>query len=349
MKSRFVRSAGLAASAAAGLALVLSACSAAQPTNGKPHVAGSPGGSGSNTASTDPTAPSTAATSASPTKPALPVSKVHVSGYPDGQTVGVGMPIIATFNKKITNAKDFAKDTTVTVNGKVVHGGWYFEYSDPASGHVMEAHYRLPQYWPAHAHIHVAFHLKGVPAGIYHRHRMVFDGALTSLDFHTGARNIGIVNDATHRLTIRSDGKFYGRFPVSLGAPQTPTFRGIKVIMEQLPTVCMTNIRHTYHECGIKWDQRLTYSGEYLHSAPWNCIGPAGCTGPEDNIGRADSSNGCTNLLPDVAYRLYRFLHVGDVIEYPNASGPPMTLARGYGDWNLSWSQWQTGGALSIQ
>jgi lipoprotein-anchoring transpeptidase ErfK/SrfK len=157
------------------------------------------------------------------------------------------------------------------------------------------------------------------------------------------------VNDATHRLTLRSDGKLYGRFPVSLGAPNTPTFRGIKVIMEQVPKVCMTNTAHTYYECGIKWDSRLTYTGEYLHAAPWNCIGHPGCTGPSNNIGHADSSNGCTNLLPQDAKRLYHFLRIGDVIEYPNADGPLMTMARGYGDWNVPWSRWQTGGLVPTQ
>lgn len=334
LRPKFVRPSAALATAAAGLGLLLSACTAAQPPGGTKTVTIT--SNGSTTTSTTPAAPST---SPSSTKPALPETKVHVSGYPDGTTVGVGMPIIAEFNKKITNATDFAKDTTVTVNGKVVHGAWYFEYSDPHSGHLMEAHYRMRSFWPAHAHIHVAFHLKGVPAGISNHRRLVFDGALTSLDFHTGARNIGVVNDATHMLTIHSDGKLYGRFPVSLGANKTPTFRGTKVIMEKVRTVCMHDIAHTYYECGIKWDQRLTYSGEYLHSAPWNIA----------NIGHRDTSNGCTNLLPKVAVRLYHFLRIGDVVEYPNADGPPMTLGQGYGDWNLTWSQWQTGGALSTQ
>ena len=52
----------------------------------------------------------------------------------------------------------------------------------------------------------------------------------------------------------------------------------------------------TYYECGIKFDQRLTYDGEYLHSAPWNVY----------NITHGiDSSNGCTNLLPADAQKLY--------------------------------------------
>jgi hypothetical protein len=101
--------------------------------------------------------------------------------------------------------------------------------------------------------------------------------------------------------------------------------------------VCMTDTAHSYYECGIQWDQRLTYSGEYLHSAPWNVA----------NIGHTDTSNGCTNLDPAAAEKLYHFLRIGDVVEYPNADGPRMSMGQGYGDWNVPWSEWQTGGALS--
>ncbi|MBN9619775.1 MAG: L,D-transpeptidase [Actinobacteria bacterium] len=243
------------------------------------------------------------------------------------------MPIIATFNKKITSATAFAKDTTVTVNGQPANGGWYFEYSDPASGHVMEAHYREQNYWPAHAHIHVTFNLKGVSAGP----GLAFDGALTSLDFTTGPANIVTVNDATHQLTVTSDGQPWGSpMPVSLGASNTPTANGTKVIMEKGVSICMSG--PGYDECGIKYTQRLTYGGEYLHAAPWNTY----------NIAHGiDSSNGCTNLYTTDAEKLYNFLEIGDVVRYPNASGPAMTMGQGYGDWNVNWTLWQTGGALS--
>jgi lipoprotein-anchoring transpeptidase ErfK/SrfK len=101
-----------------------------------------------------------------------------------------------------------------------------------------------------------------------------------------------------------------------------------------------------YHECGVEWDQRLTYGGEYLHAAPWNCTGAPGCVGPANNIGHANSSNGCTNLTPTDAEKLYHFLNIGDVVRFPNATGPRMQLGDGYGDWNLSWAQWSTGGLI---
>jgi len=277
------------------------------------------------------TTPSTAKTTSS--APAKPAKKVHVSGYPDGSTVGVGMPIIATFDRKISSGVEFAKNTTVTVNGHAVNGGWYFEYSAKSSGHRMEAHFRMKDYWPAHAHVHVAFKLKGVSAG----KGLVFDGKLSSLDFFTGARNVALVNDSTHHIIVTSDGEQKYDFPVSLGATATPTARGTKVIMEKGVSICMHG--PGYNECGIKYTQRLTYGGEYLHAAPWNT----------SNINRGvDSSNGCTNLHPNDAKTLYDFLRIGDVVQYPNANGPAMTMGAGYGDWNVPWVQWETGGAVPV-
>jgi len=247
----------------------------------------------------------------------------------DGSHVGVGMPIIAFFSKKITNATDFQKATKVTVNGKSVTGGWYFETSSYYKDFPYEAHWRPRNYWPAHAEIHMDLPVKGLYAGRNYR----FENSLT-LDFTTGPRNIATVNDANHQMTVTTDGQPYGTFPVSLGAVNTPTARGIKVIMEKGISVCMSG--PGYYECGVKFTQRLTYGGEYLHSAPWN-VG---------NIGRFDSSNGCTNLLPADAEKLYHFLRVGDVVIYPNANGPKMQLGAGYGDWNVPWGQWQTGGLV---
>jgi lipoprotein-anchoring transpeptidase ErfK/SrfK len=259
----------------------------------------------------------------------------------DGATYGVGMPVIAFFSRRITDARPLQDATTATVDGRPIKVAWYFQDSGYYPGYPIEAHLRPASYWPAHAHVHVDIPAKGLSAG----RRLTFDDSLTS-DWRTGARNIAVVNNATHKMTITSDGRKYGTFPVSLGAPDTATFRGVKVIMEQVPTVCMHDTGNHYYECHIKWDQRVTYTGEYLHSAPWNCTGHPQCTGPANNIGHGNSSNGCTNLRPADADRLYHFLHVGDVVSYPNADGRPMRMQDGYGDWNISWPQWLTGGLL---
>jgi hypothetical protein len=50
--------------------------------------------------------------------------------------------------------------------------------------------------------------------------------------------------------------------------------------------------------------------------------------------------------MPANAQQLYEMSEIGDVVEYPNASGPPMQMDAGLGDWNVSWSSWLRGGAI---
>ena len=247
----------------------------------------------------------------------------------DGADYGVGMPVIAYFSKKITNAKPLQAATTVTVNGTAAKGAWYFEYSSASKQYPIEGHYRLQNYWPANSKIHIGIPAEKLSAGA----GLSYDDSLT-LDFSTHDRIISTVDDSTHEMTVVDNGKKYGTFPVSLGASSTPTRRGTKVIMEKGRDISMTG--PGYYDAHVKYTQRLTYGGEYLHSAPWN-----------HHLGQYDSSNGCTNLSPAVAQQLYGFLNVGDVVNYPNANGPAMRLGDGYGDWNVSWSQWQTGGLVT--
>lgn len=329
---------------AAGL---LAACTSSSTGTG---TGTTPNGTGSGSASTSAAAAAgsasasatAAASSASPAKPAPPAEPVHIQlKFSDGQTFGVGIPVIAFFSRRITDATALQNATRVEINGRPVTGGrWYFEPVSGHPGYPLEGDYRLRDPWPAHSRIFVDIAAKGRPAGS----GLAYDDSLT-LSFATGAKHVAIVNDATHRLTLYTDDRVAGRYPVSLGARKTPTSRGIKVIMEKGLSICMSG--PGYHECDVKYTQRLTYGGEYLHQAQWNCVGPPGCSGPYDNIGSADSSNGCTNLLPQDAATLYRTLRIGDIVEYPNADGPQMTMGAGYGDWNVSWTQWLTGGDVA--
>ena len=91
-----------------------------------------------------------------------------------------------------------------------------------------------------------------------------------------------------------------------------------------------------YNLSDVKYAMRLTYSGEFLHAAPWS-VGYQG----HDNV-----SHGCTGMSTDNAKWLYDLSRRGDVVEY-TGSDRPMTLTNGYGDWNESYSQWKQGSALA--
>jgi lipoprotein-anchoring transpeptidase ErfK/SrfK len=322
-RARKPRSTAIGAAICAVVALVLTACSSGSPGT---QITVTKQGGGTSTIT------SGAPTSTKPTGP--PPKPVHIKSLlaGGGETYGVGMPVIVFFSKKIKSAKALQAATKVTVNGHPLNGGWYFETSSYYKTYPIEGHWRPQHYWQPHTQVHVAINAKGVSAGA----GLAFNDSL-SLDFRIGASHLGTVNDISHTITIISDGHSKYTFPVSLGASNTPTRHGYKVIMEKLPTVCMHDIAGTYYECGIKLDQRLTYDGEYLHAAPWNV----------SNITHGvDSSNGCTNLLPNDAKTLFDFMQVGDVVDYPNANGKQMGLGDGYGDWNVSWGAWLTGGLV---
>lgn len=307
------------------LLFLITACTQAPQT--APSAPAPSSSAGSATASDSSSASGSASPSASQSSPSA--QPVHVSLLEsDGYEYGVGMPIIAWFNVAPTDGTAFAKATKVTVNGKQVPGAWYFEHTSHA-GSALEAHYRPQSYWPGHAQIHLDLPVQGLSAGS----GLAFDDSLT-LDMTTGPATFATVDAHSLRMTVKSDGRQVGVYPVSLGAPNTRTMRGVKVIMEKGKDIPMRG--PGYYDPHVQWTQRLTYSGEYLHSAPWNIA----------NLGKRSTSNGCTNLSPTVAKQLYGLMRIGDVVSYPNANGAPMQLGSGYGDWNVAWSEWQTGGAV---
>lgn len=251
----------------------------------------------------------------------------------DGQTYGIGMPIIVYLSKAITDATLFAKATKVTVNGSAVSGAWYFQKSAIYADYPLEAHYRLQAYWPAHATVAVDLPVEGLSAGP----GLVYDDSLT-LSMKTGAANIITVDGANETLVLVSDGEVRFNFPVSLGKATTPTFTGTKVLMEKDKVERMVGTTPgDEYDLQVPWSVRLTNSGEFIHAASWN----------GGNIGQRSTSNGCTNLNVDAAQQFFDFAQIGDVAIYKNTGGSEMPVWDGYGDWNLSWSQWSAGGLLT--
>jgi lipoprotein-anchoring transpeptidase ErfK/SrfK len=301
---------------ALGVLAALLACTACSSTTGQQGGPAAPQGSAA------------ASRSGTPSPAGRPV---HVRLYQgDGSTYGVGMPIVAYLSAVVTDARAFSRATRVTVNGSPEQGAWYFQKSTIYPGYPVEAHYRPPRYWPAHASIHLDLPVRGLSAG----KGLVYDNSL-SLDMSTGAANISTIDGRTERMVVTSDGRQVFSFPVSLGKAATPTFAGVKVLMDKARVQRM--VSHTpgnEYDLKVPWSVRITNSGEFIHSASWN----------GGNIGRRSTSHGCTNLNETDARRFFAFARVGDVTVYANTGGPTMPSWDGYGDWNLPWSTWQAGG-----
>ncbi|HEY3737603.1 MAG TPA: L,D-transpeptidase [Jatrophihabitans sp.] len=328
----------------AAAAVTLSACSTGSTTTGG-------GGVVTQTVTQSVPPPATSAstgvsTSSAPT--CAKTTKVHLSSLEnDGTTWGVGMPIIIYATPHPANTIEFNKGVTVTVDGQPADGAWNWSQpnSDEKKTNTFEAHYRLrnANYWPAHADIEVNLDLANKSAGDC----LVYDGKLSSISIGTGDANISYVDAGSKTMVVTKNGKQVKTIEVSLGAAQTPTYNGVKVVMQKgealdpatdpeklRPSGAVRMVGDGYDEI-VNWSVRVTNSGEYIHAAPWN-----------SHIGQLSTSNGCTNLTTADAKWFYNFSQVGDVVEYKNTDGGKMPSWDGYGDWNVPWQQWSQGGKL---
>jgi lipoprotein-anchoring transpeptidase ErfK/SrfK len=247
-----------------------------------------------------------------------------------GETVGVGMPVIVTFDVPVTDKAAFEKHMTVT-SKPAQPGAWHWLSS-------TEAHWRPKSYWKAGTDVHVDVDVNSVPAG-----NGIYGQESRELNFHVGDAHVYRVNMVSHQMKVFSNGKLLRTIPITTGQQPTYTTRsGTKVIIEKFAskdmnseTVGITGA-DAYNIEGVQWAMRLTYSGEFIHAAPWS-VG---------SQGYANVSHGCTGMSTANAAWLYAMSRRGDVVEY-TGSDKPMTLDNGYGDWNESFKQYEQGSALS--
>lgn len=250
--------------------------------------------------------------------------------YPDGGTVGVGMPVIVTFDLPVVDKANFEKHMKVT-SKPAQEGSWYWLSS-------REAHWRPKKYWTPGTKVHVEARLNGVPAG---GGRWGEQTVIT--DFTIGRSVIAKVNLDTHMMDVVISGKKAKTIPVSGGRPGWETRSGVKVIMAKFVDFTMKaesiglkeGDKDYYEDVEVKRALQITHSGEFLHSAPWS-VPQQG----QDNV-----SHGCVGMSDPNSIWLYDTMRVGDVVETVGTE-KPMTMGNGYADWNLSWSAWQKGSAL---
>jgi lipoprotein-anchoring transpeptidase ErfK/SrfK len=247
----------------------------------------------------------------------------------EGEVVGVGMPIVVYFSSAVTN--EAAVERALIVDSAVpVVGSWHW-YGN------KEVHYRPMQYWPAGDVVTVHANLKGVDAG-----KGVWGSEDRTLNFSIGDSQISTVNAVTDQMTVVVNGVVAKTMAVSTGRDKYPTTSGIHVVLDKSPSVIMNSAtvgipkgNPDYYYETVLWDVRISWSGEYVHSAPWSV----------SEQGRENVSHGCVNASPADAQWFYNLSRRGDIVV---VTGTPRPLESGNGwtDWNMSWAQWVSGSAL---
>ncbi len=142
-------------------------------------------------------------------------------------------------------------------------------------------------------------------------------------------------------MKVFSNGKLLRTIPITTGEqPKFTTRSGIKVIIEKFDSKRMNSetvgipvdSADGYDIDNVQWAMRVTYSGEFVHAAPWS-VG---------SQGHANVSHGCTGMSTANADWLYPMTVRGDVVDY-TGTDRPMEPDNGYGDWNIPWDEYKQG------
>jgi lipoprotein-anchoring transpeptidase ErfK/SrfK len=248
---------------------------------------------------------------------------------PNGRTVGVGRPVVVTFNHSVRRKADVEAALKVTTSRAIGAASWSW-----TSDRTVQ--FRPRTFWPAHLGVKVTADLSKVHAGpgLWGMHD-------TDAAFRIGRAFVMRVSNAKHRMTVTKDGDRIRTFGVSLGKPGFPTRSGTKVIMEKYVTHRMNSITvgitgPEAYDLDVPYAMRITASGEFLHGAPWNPY-----------VGIRNHSHGCTNLTLSSAKWVFNRVLEGDPV-VTTGTGRSTEPWNGLGGvWNVSWTDWVAGSALS--
>lgn len=248
----------------------------------------------------------------------------------DGGTLGIAMPVVIRFDVPVTDRASFERKMTVT-SVPAQQGGWAW-FSD------TEAHWRPKVYWQPGTKVSVNLNLNGVSGGNGTYGKQSVTGGFTigsALTMH--------VDLSTHQLDVTINGALAKTIPITGGRPGMATRSGTKVVIEKLPVTIMdaatTGVAEGspgYYRTTVYWDMRETWSGEFLHAAPWS-VG---------SQGKANVSHGCVGMSTANAEWLYNQVKVGDPVVAVN-SGRALEKGNGWTDWNVSFEEFVKDSALA--
>lgn len=251
-----------------------------------------------------------------------------------GMTVGVGMPVAIQFDTAVQTKEMRAQvERLATVTTEpAVEGSWGWLDN-------RQLMWRPKDFWVPGTKVTVSAPLAGVQTG-----DTKWVGKDESGGFTIGDAMISHVDVPGHTMTVTRNGQVIRTIPVSNGrpGPETETRSGTKVIIERQSEITMDSATvgipegsPGYYKVETKWNLRVTWTGEFLHSAPWSV----------DAQGTSNVSHGCTNMAPDNAEWMFNNSRAGDVVQV-TGSGRTFQPTEGIGVWQYSFEDWKRQSAL---
>nr|MDT0657356.1 Ig-like domain-containing protein [Micromonospora sp. DSM 115978] len=246
-----------------------------------------------------------------------------------GRTYGVAMPVSLSFAEEIPPAaRDDVQRRLFVTTDPPQPGVWAWTENG------RQVSYRAPDFWQPGTTISVRAALDGLPIG-----GKSHGDADRKATARIGGKQTLEIDNRTKQMSVFRDDRLIRKIPVSLGKPSTPTSSGKMVIMEKHDSTVFDTRGDPDggYVVTVSDAQRLTWGGEFIHSAPWS-VG---------DQGNRNVSHGCTNVSAENASWLMDVTQVGDLV---TVSGTEVTLDSGNGwtVWNESWSEYVKGSALPV-
>jgi lipoprotein-anchoring transpeptidase ErfK/SrfK len=274
----------------------------------------------------------TATVESSFTTMAAPSSRTDTGLYLfDDQVYGVAMPVVVEFVQPVPEEARAEIQRRMFVTTEPHQPGVWSWYP---SGSV--AFYRAEEYWQPGTTLDVRIALDGVPTGDG-RYGDTDRSATATIGDHLEMR----VNNESKTMKVYEGDELIRTLPVSLGKPSTPSSSGHMVVMSREEETVFDTFEQLGPEEGyridIQYAMRLTWSGQFIHSAPWS-VGDQG----ERNV-----SHGCVNLSPENAQWLFGRAKVGDPV-IVSGTEDQLEYGNGWTAWDLSWEEFIEGSALPV-
>jgi lipoprotein-anchoring transpeptidase ErfK/SrfK len=248
----------------------------------------------------------------------------------EGETVGVGMPIIITFDIPVTDRAAIERHLSVDAE-PAVQGTWHW-YGD------QEVHFRPRHFYKAGSEVTVNANIDSIDAG-----NGVYGQMDRSVTFDIGKKVVSRINVDKHRMNVFINGHHARTIPISAGKKGYATRSGTKIIMEKYrvkrmdaaTTGISRNDPEYYNIPDVRWAMRVTYSGEFIHGAPWSVA----------DQGEANVSHGCVGMSLEDAKWLFDRSSRGDVV-FVTGTKRQIEPGNGYTDWDVSYQEYKQGSAL---
>jgi lipoprotein-anchoring transpeptidase ErfK/SrfK len=249
---------------------------------------------------------------------------VSTVGWHDGGVYGVGMPVTVDFSAPLPDRAKVEVERRLSVRSDPPQpGGWRW-YGD------QEVIYRPKDLWRTGTKVTVSTALGGLPvAGGY----VDTDRVVTAT---IGRKMTFLISDAMKQMRVFQNGKLVKTFPVSLGSPETPSSSGNMLIMSREAEALW--VYSADDQLDVKYAERLTGDGEYIHAAPWSVA----------DQGHDDVSHGCTNLSTDNAAWVYDNSMIGDPVTV-SGTAKHVVPGNGWTVWDMSWTDYVKGSASPQQ